>query len=470
MKRLAAYTIMFFLLWGAWLFMCPNYLRILEGFDFFTTLPDFTELNLEIPRPGFMYISSFLLQFYRFPVLGALINAFIIMLQVLCIDTLVRKLFKESEGLWWIALIPTPFFTRILTQDLGLVTPLIWLTSLAAAAVAAGIIMLKIKPFIQLPRLMHKLWTGAAVGVVSVCISGFMIYNGLVRDGREEMAALDYMVEHRQWDRILEEVSVQDAKENGYMRKCALLALTQKGMLAEEAFRYGISGSDDFHYQAPEMSMYRLFNMRFYSSLGIHSPAVYYAYQLASQFYLGMCFDSARALADTYLEVKDYDLAEKYIEILSHTACHRKWVKQRRGQLEAIKECSPEYVAEPSKAVWGRLTHDMPVMMERCPDDFRYQDIYLCGILADRKGNMFYPLFSEMAKTRYADGERIPRVYQEALLVCLSTDPEELRKYDIDKEISDDFKDFGKLVSTGKENVARRKYSGTFWAYLFFHR
>ena len=470
MKRLAAYITATVLMWATWFFMCPDYLRILEGFDFFTTLPDFTDLNLEIPKPGFMYMSSFLLQFYRFPALGALINAVIVMLQILCIDTVVRKLFKDADGLWWISLVPTSFFTALMTKDLGLVTPLIWLTSLAAAAVTVCIVMWERRPFIPLPRLLGSLWTGIAAGVVSVIISAFMIHKGLVSDGREEMAHLDHLVEQKQWEEIIRTISPQEAKKNGYKRKCALLALTQTGALAEDAFRYGLCGSDDFTFRNPDMSMYRKFNMKFYSNLGMCSPAVYFAYQLGTQFYLGMCFDSARSLAETYIDVKDYALARKYMDILSHTTCHGRWVKEHRKQLEDIKGCTPEYVEDPSKEIWGNMMYDMATMLERHPDDFRYHDIYLCGILAERDGSKFFPFFSEMAKLRYADGERIPRIYQEALLVCLSTEPEELEKYNIDKEIYDGFKDFGKLVSTGKENVARRKYAGTFWAYLFFHR
>ena len=88
MKRSFAYILTFTLIWAAWFFLCPDYLRLLEGFDFFTTLPDFKHLNLEIPKPVFMYVSGFLLQFYRIPALGAAIQALLTILQILCIAVL----------------------------------------------------------------------------------------------------------------------------------------------------------------------------------------------------------------------------------------------------------------------------------------------------------------------------------------------------------------------------------------------
>ena len=142
MKRFYAYTVTFILIWAMWYFMCPNYLRMLEGFDFFTTLPDFTDLNLEIPKPILMYISSFLLQFYSFPLAGAAINALIILLQVIFIDVVVRKIFKDAKGLWWMALLIMPFSTSLLTPELTLVRSLICLAITAGAAGVVSIAMI----------------------------------------------------------------------------------------------------------------------------------------------------------------------------------------------------------------------------------------------------------------------------------------------------------------------------------------
>lgn len=471
MKRFYAYTVTFILIWAMWYFMCPNYLRMLEGFDFFTTLPDFTDLNLEIPKPILMYISSFLLQFYSFPLAGAAINALIILLQVIFIDVVVRKIFKDAKGLWWMALLIIPFSTSLLTPELTLVRSLICLAITASAAGVVSLAMIGRAPFIPLPGIFRNLWTGLAAAVLLLGISAYDINEKLRANGTEEIARMDYLVENKKWDEILECVSPNIARQNEYMRKCALLALIEKGELAEKAFRYGLCSSNDFNFHKPETSVLRNFNMRFYSCMGMFNPAIYLAYQQASLFLLGMSFDAARSLADTYIEAEDYTLAKKYVEILSHTSCHRKWVKERQEKLEAIKDSEPKYVKDPVDFIIGNTMQDVSCMMERQPEDKRYRDIILCGMLADRHGQAFHEAYCDLVAPEYTDGGKIPSVYQEALIMLLyQTNPEELSRLNIEEDKIADFKDFAKLIGSKQEGTAKRKYYGTYWEFLYFRR
>ena len=48
MKRFFVFILISVLLWAMWFFLCPYSLVLLEGFDFFAALPDFTFLNLFI--------------------------------------------------------------------------------------------------------------------------------------------------------------------------------------------------------------------------------------------------------------------------------------------------------------------------------------------------------------------------------------------------------------------------------------
>ena len=284
------------------------------------------------------------------------------------------------------------------------------------------------------------------------------------------MAQLDHLVGEQEWQEILKTVTPQDAFVNDHMRRCALLALIQTDQLADKAFMYGLRGMNDYCYHKPEMAMLRNFNMRFYNNIGMYSPAVYYSYQQSTLFLLGMSFDAARSLADIYLKVKDYTLAKKYLEILDNSTFHGRWVKDRLPELEAIKDASPEYIENPSKEVFGNFKYDLPLMMRRHPEDSRYLHIYLCGLLADKQGGKFYEVFCETLAAEYAEGKKMPKAYQEAVLMALSSKPEELRRHNIDTEMKENFMDFVKLVSSGKETTAKRKYAGSYWVYLYFSR
>ena len=470
MKRFIVYISAFVLLWGSWFFVCPYYLRMLEGFDFFTTLPDFRTLSLDIPNPFFEYVSCFLLQLYGMPVIGAAINALITLLMVLSIDTVIRRLFKNADSLMWISFIAVPCYTRHLLQSLSLTDALIHLAIAASGAIAITCITLKRKAFIGLPRIFGHKWIAGAVMALCIGFSGHIVHSKTVRTGIEMMSKLDHMAENQEWEKILESITPKDALTNDHLRKYALLALIQSDQLADQAFIYGISGINDFIYEKPETPMTRNFNMRFCNQLDMHNQAVYHAYQQGTLFTLGMSFDAARSLTDRYLDIKDYALAKKYLDILSHSLCNKGWVNRRLPLLATIKDETAENTDIQSNGVFGKMELDLKILNERTPEDTRYQHMLLCGLLAEKKAEAFYEVFCNTVGSEYAEGARIPKVYQEALLVVLAPRPDELEKYKIDREIQERFADFGKLLGAGKDNVAKRKHAGSYWVHLCFQR
>ena len=238
MKRFIVYISAFILLWGIWFFICPYYLRMLEGFDFFTTLPDFWNLNLNVPNSLFEYVSCFLLQFYGMPAIGAAINALITILMILSIDTVIRRVFKNADTLVWITFIAVPFYTKYLLQSLSLTNALICLAITAACSIAITGFTWKRKEFIKLPDIFGNRWIGAAVIAVCIGFSGHTVYSKTVRNGIELMSKMDHMAENQEWEKILENITPKDALTNDHLRKYALLALTQSGGLADPYVTY----------------------------------------------------------------------------------------------------------------------------------------------------------------------------------------------------------------------------------------
>lgn len=457
MKRFFVFILISVLLWAMWFFLCPYSLVLLEGFDFFAALPDFTFLNLDIPGAPLKYISAFLLQFYAHPALAAVIHTLLPMLSVFCIWLIFKNV--------WIALLPLPLLLWYQTGDLSLVPYLTGVAVSALAAVVYHIFASFVRVSFPQPKILNSKWLGISMVSVSVLMSLFVIWNGYVRNGYEKIARLDYLVENRMWNEVIDSVSPQEAGYDDYRRKCVLLALSETGRLADDAFLYGLSGSSDFVFGNTENVMYRNFNMNFYSTSGLVNPTVYYAFQQATQFVLGMNFDSARCLADTYLKVGDYALAKKYLDILSHSSCHGKWVRDRLDKLESIRDAVPEYRVD-EKHIWGNFVYDMSLMHERCPEDRRFADFLLCALLADRNKDLFYKYFQDVAAEHYQSS--IPRLYQEILLLIAQEEPEAASRYEISEEVRDQYKNFVYLVSSGREKVARKRYSGTYWAYLYF--
>jgi hypothetical protein len=69
-----------------------------------------------------------------------------------------------------------------------------------------------------------------------------------------------------------------------------------------------------------------------------------------------------------------------------------------------------------------------------------------------------------MASEMYS--ERIPVIYQQALLMFIGHKPEELVKYNIDQPVMTAFMEYTDMLRKGMDSQARRKYAGTYWAYL----
>ena len=85
----------------AWYVSYPYFLRWLEGFSFFSTLPDFVQIHYHFPEDILKYAGAFLLQFYKYPLLGALIQALIAVLFVSLIWNCVKRIFAEPEYQFW---------------------------------------------------------------------------------------------------------------------------------------------------------------------------------------------------------------------------------------------------------------------------------------------------------------------------------------------------------------------------------
>ena len=466
MKKLIL-LITFLLLWAGWYFSYPYLLMWFEGFSFFSTLPDFTWVHYTFPEDIFRYVGSFLLQFYAWPAAGAAIQAALPIVYLACLLLLIKALFKRTDGLLWLAFIPLPFFVFLQLSDMTLVRAGAALIISAMIAVAAFGLTFVFRKGIPFPEILRKPWISVAVPLLAVFLSLYILQVGPLSSQHEDIARLEHYGERQEWGKILETVSPQDAKANEYKRKYVLLALSETGQLPEYAFTYGLSKSDDFYFPTADGPLSLDFNIIFYRALGLENPVVYHAYQQSLQSHPGISFDALRMLADLYIECKDYNLAKKYVDILSHSLTHGKWVKERRAKLEEIKDAEPEYLMRGERFVLESFIKDMSSLVTRYPDNCKFADYLLCGILADKDGNIFHDLFLMLAPRLYGEGKKIPSLYQEALLLIASQEPEILDRYPVDEEVWKRFNDFTGLMQKGKTAQAKRKYAGTYWAYVY---
>ena len=461
-------VLLFVIMWAVWFFGYRYFLIWLEGYSYFSTLPDFASLYKGIPEglPG--YIGAFLHQFYKWPAIGAAIQSFFAVWPVVCLGIIIIRLFKEPSRLLWIAFIILPVLSYRQFWDMLLYHSVLYsLVSTVAMLVVLIATMIK-KLQISLPKFMTVKLLNPLVMLVTVALSVYFLI-GLDRGNKdqEKMARLEYLAENKDWKEILNTVNVKDAWANDLMRRYAILAMSETGQLTEHAFRYGLKGASDFLFYDEINPLCLNFNAIFYECLDMHNATVQQSYQLGVQTVPGVGFDALRHLADTYIKLKDYTLAKKYVDILSHSTCHKAWVQDRLPKLEAIKNEEPAYIHDEYKAKISSFSHTISSMVDRNPENRKYADLLLCSLLADEEGDKFRDLFKYIAQWQYPAGTPVPRLYEEALILISMVDPAAVEGIVISEDTRSRFTDYVNLMNAGRGNQALKKYADTYWAYSY---
>lgn len=440
----------------------------LEGYSYFTSLPDLKSVLALFPDDAFKYAGAFLLQFFYNPLCGAAIQAGFATWIMICTGIIVIKLCRKPSEMLWLAFIPVPFYIFGQFWDLSLERSVIWCLSALGIMCFVCLISLWKQPAFTFYKWLRHPIIRILIPLVSFVLSAYFLLGYDKGNKNQELfGKLEYLGSHQQWEEILSLIPPQDAQQNELKRRYALLALSETGRLSEHMFRYGITNPREFLFFNREEPFCRNFNTLFYRSIGLPNEVIHQCYQLGIQSNFGFSFTVLRRLADTYIELKDYELAKKYMDILSHSFFQKTWVEERIPLLKAIKGQKPEYVMKGESFTVGSFLETISSVYDRYPQNRKYADLLLCGILADKNGNSFYQVFQIIAKHLYANGEKIPRYYEEALLLISPHEKDILEKYSISQESKDRFQIFTQMVKSGRINAAKMKYPDSFWAYIY---
>lgn len=371
-------------LWTIWFLAYRHYLIWLEGISYFSTLPDFFAQHKDMQYGLLAYIGSFLHQFYACPAVGAAVQTFMATWLVICTGIIIIRFFKNSKQAMWMSLIPVPFFVCFQFWDLRMLNSVLWFLIFTGALLVVPVVPAVLKRKWTMPEFLCWKPLNIIILILTASVSAYML---LYMDPRnkvhEDQVSLQYLGENHKWDEILYTVSVADARTDDLKRKYVLLALSEKGLLKDNAFKYGLTSSEDFIFFESINPLCLNYNALFYQCNGIHNAAIHQLYQQGVQSHFGVSFSTLRRLADIYIELKDYTIAKKYVDILDHSTCNGKWVRERLGKLESIRDAEPAYVVDTEKATITAFTQTITSMLQMYPDNQKYAEILLCCLLAD---------------------------------------------------------------------------------------
>ncbi len=460
-----------------WLAAYPETMRWMEGISYFSTLPDFLHLQVRYPSEALKYAGAFLLQFYRWPAAGALLQTLMAWIVLMCADAVAFRLLRR-ERLMWTAFVPAAVFVALQCGYRDLEGSLAWcLASVMTAAAVSGLAWRHGTPIMKGGKASGDGTAGSlamqAIIPLALLAAG-MAVSLADREYRvrERIHETERMADTGRWDDILERVTPEVSAADPVRRRYALLALSAKGRLAEEMFRYGAEDADDLFFAYGNDAISCFFNALLAENLGLDNESIHQMFQLNSLAPLGTSFRSLRHITDACLRQGYTTLAEKYLRVLSHSTCHGGWVRDRVNGLRRAKSDADERADD---AILTCAHNDLPLLTDMAclfdaqPGNRMCGDMLLCGLLATRDTERFAQLFPHVMRTAYpqAGAGRLPRHYEEALLLLSRQYPELLHRYSINPLRAKEFEKFAKLMDAGRRDEACAMYPGSFWAYMY---
>lgn len=249
MKRILLFHVLLtgvvlFVLWYA---MFPNFLWSLEGNSFFTTASDFTNFQLSMPADWAKYVGAFLLQFFRYHEGGALLQMLFALIILIASDCIIW-LIGRNEHLLWLSFFSLVWFVGGQFQDEDLERSVWWCSGfiLVALLVYAFSYVRKRRTKVEVKHWLASPFLNYLFPCLAVGISVFLLIGREEHQEVEKICRLDHWIEDKEWEKVLQSIRPEDAKQSLLQQHWALLALSQIGELSERMFAYGPTGTDSF--------------------------------------------------------------------------------------------------------------------------------------------------------------------------------------------------------------------------------
>lgn len=290
---------------------------------------------------------------------------------------------------------------------------------------------------------------------------------------------MDYYARTEQWDKILD---MCKKPMTNYLYIChANMALAQKGLLADNAFKYDQRGLQGLAVTWNKSANVSTLLSDIYFTMG----NVAIAQEMAFESNIASLCDGnprmVKRLIQTNLIYGAYPIAEKYISILENTAFYKDWAKEQRKFLynDVAVESDPllggmrkGLLANNTLSQIDGFAMELKQMVDQNPSNktaFQYLGVfYLLG--KDMDG------FKQFIETYYGTEllPSLPVPYQEAIITLSEREPDYWKRFGVSESIVQRFADYKQQVLANRNNVnslpglMSRSYGDTYWYYFMF--
>ncbi|MDF9830135.1 DUF6057 family protein [Parabacteroides sp. PF5-6] len=376
MKENLKYQIGFLVIvYHLWCFVYPETLGSIEANSFFVWTPDYRAMKLSRLGGIVSLIADYLSQFYRWREVGALMQTAFLALFLSLFDYLFYWLNNGQNA--WIFFLPASLFLfmQLYTPSLLLPVYCVLGTALFVLIVlfvcrSAGRVIKPIKVPPALPYVYALLILFTVILVFVFCPSTRQ---------REKLIGIEQAAIASQWNYVLNRITPEEALYNPNLQRYVLLALSEQGRLADHLFKLNPASEECFYFYRATTPPARLFNSLFYKNLGIYNESVHQLFEMAIQTRNGMTFQCLRQLIDSYLKMGNVALADKYLTILQHATCHKRWVENRGKLLQALRQSPIDTPVKSRNDIFigaYPFLKEMALLLEENPENLKIQTYY----------------------------------------------------------------------------------------------
>ena len=435
----------------------------MEGDDFWVLTKDFWHLKLGMLPAFTNWLADFLMQFYRSSWVAATIQALILGMVGVLAHAVLVKLFKNRRSLSWLALLPPIilgfyctfslsfqlqwlfFFVLLLIFMLipNLKGKLLW----SYACVPLGFLLMK-TPLLFILLVLYAVLTYWSYGKKSLYLVPNLVLLALTPLAySQQVAFIPYEERYTDWGTYFDPLTSKYCHDGEYIKKLvcmsneerwenllykervrrdaqygkdvslryALLAESALGTLPENLLDYPIRNENQFFYPHERDYISLQLNRLFYANLCVYDEAFHQAQEYGLVQTNGNCFSSLRQMVDYSIEEGEWEIADKFLRILSKSSCHNTFVKGRRKKIEEAKiNFNKDIQLRADNFVGG---YPLPIEMLRLGRYYQDEnqrkkmlDYAICSYILRGDANSF--MIATRAFDIYKDKE-LPKAYKE---------------------------------------------------------
>ena len=443
----------------------------MEGDDFWALTGDYWQLKLAMPPALTNWLADYLRQFYRSPYIAAGIETLVLgaigFLSHSILEYSNRKGWEKTVVLW-VGLILTVLLGFLCTFNLALMLecfffcillltylkiPNLWGRILwSLFCVPVGFMLMQMPILLSLvvmqilfdvedygkKKLLYSIPTFLLYSVAPLIYSqqvAFIPYDklygfrnfylipmtGVYNQNAERVNKIVSLANEERWEDLLykEHVKRDAQRGNAIVLRYALLAESALGNLPENLLDYPINNESLFLFQHDRNIVSLQFNRLFYLNLGIYDEAFHQAMEYGLLMTNGINFSSLRQMVDYSIEEGDWEIADKYLTLLSKSTCHKKFIEERRERLQQVSTLRRDLEETPLRADNFVGGYPLPIEMLRLtryykdsPNRKKMADYAICSYILRGDVNSFR--IAVQAFDYYKDKE-LPRAYRQFL-------------------------------------------------------